>query len=940
MRSIFARRSATISSGVIARVAGARRRDAGAPSCAAAAPSSSTSAGVGRVVDRPWGWRARPSRLEFARPPRRPRRASPARFRRRTTRGASGRIRRSRARRRARAASARTRLERRAGPRGYAPPVRRTRRAATATLRRPSARDRAARRTCADPRRASLRTRQSTRRSARAGATRLRCRSSRRVVIRVSSSRAASSSRCTSSASALVRSTSAGVRRLGFGRCAPPAPASPRAPRTAGAAPRSAARRPSRCSASMRAIDCLRLFLPRVLRAQLLFGRAALGRDLILLAADALGGLARRSPPAGRSRQSTFSWRCSSPCSDSNRRLGGRDRRRRATRSRSRSRSTAALLCLGALAQLLDLALASSGCRAPRRACRLRRRARRGRPRRRASRLGVLDVSAARRADSKSRAIHACESAAARIASAGRAADPHDLEQRREVRRRLQRRAIDVDGAIGDEEPDAAGIVRSRANCRPAAACLVRLHDDVLQQIAEAGFDRALVSACPPRGSRRPSPSARRRRRIRRGPGGRRRRTRRGPRRAPRATSAAPCTPARSRSRARSSASRASRSARAPASSDSRAARSRRSASIASCAASHGALPRARDPRSRAPLRRRGRGSRRRAWPSCSPIRARAAAACSIAWRSAVAALTAANTSLRAASTSASSPSMFRCSVRVRGLLAAQRLGGLRRARRRARAAASRRAVELEPRRLAARLERPDLGLDIRRRQRQATRPAACRTRSAAAAGRSPARCACAASRAAVVRLSASVSSRRSRSSVVSTSATCAAAAVSRARASASRARAASIASPSTPIALRELHLLPAPQLFAQPLVAPRLRGLPLQRAALLLDLEDDVVDARQVLLRGLELQLRGAAAALVLRHAGRFLDQLAPIGRPRAQDLADLALLDDGVGLDAEARVHQQVLHVAQPDRSRRRSGIRSRPSGTAGASARRRAR
>ena len=90
---------------------------------------------------------------------------------------------------------------------------------------------------------------------------------------------------------------------------------------------------------------------------------------------------------------------------------------------------------------------------------------------------------------------------------------------------------------------------------------------------------------------------------------------------------------------------------------------------------------------------------------------------------------------------------------------------------------------------------------------------------------------------------------------------------------------------------------------------------------------------ARQVLLRGLELQLRGAPARLVLRHAGRFFDQLTPIGRPRAEDHPDLALLDDRVGLGAEARVHQQVVDVAQAADLRRRSGIRSRPSDTAGA-------
>ena len=110
-----------------------------------------------------------------------------------------------------------------------------------------------------------------------------------------------------------------------------------------------------------------------------------------------------------------------------------------------------------------------------------------------------------------------------------------------------------------------------------------------------------------------------------------------------------------------------------------------------------------------------------------------------------------------------------------------------------------------------------------------------------------------------------------------------------------------------------EQHFLPSPQFFAQPPVAAGLGGLPLQRPALLLDLEHDVVDARQVLLRGLELQLGRAAAGLVLGDAGGFLDQLAAVGRPRAQDHPDLALLDDRVGLGAEPRVHQELVHVAQ---------------------------
>ena len=115
------------------------------------------------------------------------------------------------------------------------------------------------------------------------------------------------------------------------------------------------------------------------------------------------------------------------------------------------------------------------------------------------------------------------------------------------------------------------------------------------------------------------------------------------------------------------------------------------------------------------------------------------------------------------------------------------------------------------------------------------------------------------------------------------------------------------------PILARQQDFLAAAQLVAKLLVAPRLAGLPLQRPALLFDLEHDVVDAGQVLPRGFELELRRAAAGLVPGDAGRFFDQLAAIGRPRAQDQANLALLDDGVRLRAEARVHQQLVHVAQ---------------------------
>ena len=118
---------------------------------------------------------------------------------------------------------------------------------------------------------------------------------------------------------------------------------------------------------------------------------------------------------------------------------------------------------------------------------------------------------------------------------------------------------------------------------------------------------------------------------------------------------------------------------------------------------------------------------------------------------------------------------------------------------------------------------------------------------------------------------------------------------------------------PERQAAPREVNLLPAPQLLAQPAVAARPGRLPLERPALLLDLEDDVVDAGQVLLRGLELQLGRPAPRLVLRDAGRLLEELPALRRARAQDLTDPPLLDDRVRLDADAGIHEEVLHVAE---------------------------
>jgi len=111
-----------------------------------------------------------------------------------------------------------------------------------------------------------------------------------------------------------------------------------------------------------------------------------------------------------------------------------------------------------------------------------------------------------------------------------------------------------------------------------------------------------------------------------------------------------------------------------------------------------------------------------------------------------------------------------------------------------------------------------------------------------------------------------------------------------------------------------EEHLLPAAQLVAQALIPARFRRLALQRAALFLHLEDDVVDAREVLLGRIELQLGGPAARLVLGDARRLLDQLPAVGWARAEDQPDLSLLDDRVGLGPEAGVHQELVDILQP--------------------------
>ena len=98
-------------------------------------------------------------------------------------------------------------------------------------------------------------------------------------------------------------------------------------------------------------------------------------------------------------------------------------------------------------------------------------------------------------------------------------------------------------------------------------------------------------------------------------------------------------------------------------------------------------------------------------------------------------------------------------------------------------------------------------------------------------------------------------------------------------------------------------------------LLPPRgARGLPLQGGAGPVDLADDVGEAQEVRARLLHLQLGLPFPDLVLRDAGRLLDQAPPVLGLRREDQLDLLLLDDRIGTDAETRPEKEVLDVAQP--------------------------
>src|SRR5574337_948643 len=88
--------------------------------------------------------------------------------------------------------------------------------------------------------------------------------------------------------------------------------------------------------------------------------------------------------------------------------------------------------------------------------------------------------------------------------------------------------------------------------------------------------------------------------------------------------------------------------------------------------------------------------------------------------------------------------------------------------------------------------------------------------------------------------------------------------------------------------------------------------GLDLEPLEAAVQLAQDVLDPRQVLARVLQPVLGLAPAFLVLRHAGRLLEEQAQLLGTRFDDAADRALADDRVGARPEAGAEEHVLHVA----------------------------
>ena len=92
--------------------------------------------------------------------------------------------------------------------------------------------------------------------------------------------------------------------------------------------------------------------------------------------------------------------------------------------------------------------------------------------------------------------------------------------------------------------------------------------------------------------------------------------------------------------------------------------------------------------------------------------------------------------------------------------------------------------------------------------------------------------------------------------------------------------------------------------------------GLTLERAQLAAHLAQQVLQAQQVALGGLEPTLGLLLALAVLQNACRLLDDEAAVLGARVEHGVDLALTDDHVLLTTHAAVGEQLLDVEQATR------------------------
>ena len=103
-----------------------------------------------------------------------------------------------------------------------------------------------------------------------------------------------------------------------------------------------------------------------------------------------------------------------------------------------------------------------------------------------------------------------------------------------------------------------------------------------------------------------------------------------------------------------------------------------------------------------------------------------------------------------------------------------------------------------------------------------------------------------------------------------------------------------------------------APHLTGNVAIAHRLPRLGLERGDLRRELADDVLDPLEIVLGGLEPQLRLVPARMQAGNAGGFFEQAAALIRPRLDDLADAALVDQRRRARAGRGVGEQHVDVA----------------------------